>query len=255
MSVCRVEHTSDYSVMANYHLDDKRLSLKAKGLLSYMLRLPDDWDYTVAGLQKSTCDGRVAIRSALEELEAAGYISREQTHTEAGTFGGNDYVIRECPIGYAKPDDAPLAQNLQTVPLAQNPPADNMPAENLQQPSTNIPSTKTIPPIAPHRGRERVVKLKTDWKPERFEKFWVYYPLHKSKQAAMRAWDRLKPDDALLAQMARALQVQKASQEWQRGIGIPYCSTYLNGQRWTDEPDAMPEDSSPGGWAEDREVI
>ena len=73
MAVFRVERTGDYTVMSNFHLKDKRLSLKAKGLLSQMLSLPDDWDYTLSGLSYINRESKDAIRSAVNELETAGY--------------------------------------------------------------------------------------------------------------------------------------------------------------------------------------
>ena len=76
--------------------------------------------------------------------------------------------------------------------------------------------------------------LQPSWKPERFEGFWSYYPIHTSKQAAMRAWDRLKPGDELIADIGKALRRQKESDLWLRGVGIPYASTYLNQRRWED---------------------
>ena len=79
MPVFRVERTHDYTVMSNFHLKDKRLSLKAKGLLSQMLSLPDDWDYTLSGLCFINRESKDAIRSAINELERAGYIRRRQT--------------------------------------------------------------------------------------------------------------------------------------------------------------------------------
>ena len=91
----------------------------------------------------------------------------------------------------------------------------------------------------PKRGR--AAKAAPDWKPERFEGFWRMYPVKKSKQAAIRAWDSLHPDDRLLAVMGHALQRQLASPEWQRkireedGQGIPYPASWINGRRWEDE--------------------
>ena len=79
-----------------------------------------------------------------------------------------------------------------------------------------------------------------DWKPERFARFWDYYPRGESKQAAIRAWDRLKPSDELISEMAAALRWQKESASWQAGVGIPYASTWLNNQRWTDVPKELP---------------
>lgn len=83
MAVFRVERTRDYTVMSNYHLRDKHLSLKAKGLLSQMLSLPEDWDYTLTGLACINKESKDAIRSAVNELEDAGYIKRHQKKAES----------------------------------------------------------------------------------------------------------------------------------------------------------------------------
>lgn len=97
-----------------------------------------------------------------------------------------------------------------------------------------------------------------DWKPDRFAGFWNFYPREgrKSKQAAMDAWDKLHPDDSLIDHIAKALVKLKATDNWRRGIGIPYASTFLNGSRWTDadELDA-PGNGSSSGWADDEEVL
>lgn len=98
MAVFRVERTQNYTAMSNYHLWDKRLSLKAKGLLSQMLSLPEDWDYTLSGLARINAEGKDAIRAAVVELEQAGYIQRRQKIDKAGKFSGNEYIIRKCPV-------------------------------------------------------------------------------------------------------------------------------------------------------------
>ena len=98
------------------------------------------------------------------------------------------------------------------------------------------------PPISPQGDgarsrRKREPKDAPDWKPERFEAFWAYYRTHvrpEDRQAAIRAWDRLQPDDALIARIGRALQIQIQSQDWLNGVGKPYASTYLNNARWKD---------------------
>ena len=105
MAVFRVERTSDYTVMSNYHLRDKRLSLKAKGLLSQMLSLPEDWDYTLTGLCYINRESKDAIRTAIRELEEAGYIRRRQTIDSGGKFAGNEYTIYERP--QEPPSDEP----------------------------------------------------------------------------------------------------------------------------------------------------
>lgn len=91
-------------------------------------------------------------------------------------------------------------------------------------------------------------------KPERFEQFWTYYPGGGSRLKAVAAWDALAPDDSLIDRMARALKRQKASPQWQAGIGIPHASTWLNNARWTDKLAETPRPAGTGGWADDPEV-
>ena len=88
-------------------------------------------------------------------------------------------------------------------------------------------------------------KKAPDWKPECFAAFWAAYPRGESKQAAIRAWDKLQPDEKLLVEMARGLQRALASESWQKGIGIPYASTWLNNRRWEDEAKPLPGGGGP----------
>ncbi len=104
---------------------------------------------------------------------------------------------------------------------------------------SNVLDDNILPPKSPPRGRR--TKSTAEWKPERFEGFWKFYPRGEGRQAAIRAWDRLQPSDELILRIGRALTLQKASPEWQAGIGIPHASTYLNQQRWTDEPREITE--------------
>lgn len=135
MSVFRIERTKDYTVMSNCHLRDKNLSLKAKGLLSQMLSLPEDWDYTLSGLAYINREGVDAIRKAINELENAGYIQRCQTKSSNGKFSSNDYVIYERPQPLS---NSPLSENPTTVkPITGNPML-----ENPTQLNTNKQITK-----------------------------------------------------------------------------------------------------------------
>lgn len=97
MAVCRVEKTKNYTIMANYHLRDKRLSLKAVGLLSKMLSLPEEWDYTTRGLAAICKDGVDAIGAALKELENCGYLVRHRLRDDRGRMRDTEYVIYESP--------------------------------------------------------------------------------------------------------------------------------------------------------------
>lgn len=141
MAVFRVEKTNDYTVMANHHLRNHALSLKAKGLLSQMLSLPEDWDYTLSGLAEINRESKDAIRAAVQELEQAGYIQRRQTQDKGGKFAGNEYVIREIPC---PPDTdtqkAPPEESGE--PLLENPTTEKPSTENplTEKPLTEKPS-------------------------------------------------------------------------------------------------------------------
>ena len=130
MAVFRVERTKNYTVMSNYHLRDKNLSLKAKGLLSQMLSLPEDWDYTLLGLAQINAEGKDAIRAAVTELERAGYIRRRQTVDKDGKFSSNEYIIREYPVSAPDlPKGPSSAFPLMENPTTDEPTADLTPAD------------------------------------------------------------------------------------------------------------------------------
>lgn len=97
MAVFRVERNKGYTVMSNHHLRNKELTLKAKGLLSQMLSLPEDWDYTLAGLSYINRESIDAIRTAIWELEKAGYITRRQGRDDKGKMTAIEYTIYEQP--------------------------------------------------------------------------------------------------------------------------------------------------------------
>ena len=98
MPVCRVERTGDYTTMSNHHLRNIEISLKAKGLLSVMLSLPDNWDYTIRGLSIINKEGLDYIRSTIHELELAGYVERKRIRDNQGRFRTAEYIIREKPV-------------------------------------------------------------------------------------------------------------------------------------------------------------
>ena len=113
MAVFRVERTRDYTVMCNHHLKDSNLSLKAKGLLSMMLSLPDEWNYTTRGLAAICKEGVDAIGKTLKELELAGYIIRRQLRGKDGRISDTEYTIFEKPRKTSPPDT--------TLPDTENP--------------------------------------------------------------------------------------------------------------------------------------
>lgn len=254
MGVIRVPHNDNFTMMANFHLKDKHLSLRAVGLMSKMLSLPEDWDYTVAGLAAICQEGREAVRKVLQELEAAGYLVRDQSRT-GGRFSGYDYSLFEQPITQGQPPPSPKISGNGEPPSPRIPVPENSVPENPPQSSTKESSTQNNPPIVPQGGRaaEKKKASAPHWKPERFEAFWRYYPAipdgngrgrRPAKDRAVRAWDKLRPDDATIAAMGAALRRQKESRQWQEGVGIPYASTWLNARTWEEECEDLPAPAS-----------
>lgn len=130
MPVIRVNKTKDYTVMANYHFRDKNLSLKAKGLLSMMLSLPDGWGYSIEGLTKLSADGRDCVMATLKELEKFHYLKRSRVRNEAGKLGESIYDIYEQP--------------LTEKPKLENPTLDKPMLENPTLLNTNRLNTKVL---------------------------------------------------------------------------------------------------------------
>lgn len=112
--VFKIEKNKNYTVMSNHHLRNKNLSLKAKGLLSFMLSLPEDWDYSLNGLVSVSKESKKAIRSILNELKENGYLVVEQTRGEKGQYKYN-YIIYEEPLDIKKEKDHPDTQKGNTV--------------------------------------------------------------------------------------------------------------------------------------------
>lgn len=155
MAVFRVDKTKDYTVMCNHHLRDKNLSLKAKGLLSLMLSLPDDWDYTLSGLACINKEKIDAIRTAVLELEQSGYITRKRIRNANGTLGDIEYTIHEKP----KQEEPTLENPILDNPMLVKPMLDEPMLENPTQLNTNIQNTDSqnidspTPSVAPIRSR------------------------------------------------------------------------------------------------------
>jgi len=160
MAVFRVERNTGYTVMSNHHLRNKALTLKAKGLLSQMLSLPEDWDYTLAGLSHINREKIDAIREAVKELEKAGYIVRSRERDEKGRLRGADYIIYEQPQppeeqppgdGQLPTLDLPTLENptldnpTQEKPTLENPTQLNKDISSKEQSITDLSSTHSIP--------------------------------------------------------------------------------------------------------------
>ena len=178
MSVFRVEKNKGYTVMSNHHLRNHTLSLKAKGLLSQMLSLPDDWDYTLQGLAQINKESIDAIREAVRELERAGYIERSRERDERGCLRGTVYTIYEQP--HTEPTPEEPAQALPTLdhptlekptldfPTLENPTQLITKRENKEKRNTDRSITDSIP--FPSGFPETPVQKRTEAK-ESFERY------------------------------------------------------------------------------------
>lgn len=133
MSVFRIHKTSNYTIMSNHHFKERGLSLKAKGLLSLMLSLPDDWNYNVSGLTKLSKDGKDSVMSALQELEKFGYLTRQQMVNSKGQFSGVEYHIYEEP----QQDNTITEKSNSASPTLAKPNAEKREQLNTNQSITN----------------------------------------------------------------------------------------------------------------------
>lgn len=144
MSKFKVDKTRDYTVLSNYHFKEKKMSLKAKGLLSLMLSLPDTWDYSVAGLVTLSKDGKDSVMAALAELEKFGYLTRVRTTNSKGQFSGVEYNIYEAPQR-----DMPIAEKQhegkQNADNPQQLSKDLINSSSLQEEDTKGLNTYEIP--------------------------------------------------------------------------------------------------------------
>lgn len=181
MSVIRVNKTKDFTVMSNYHFRDKRLSLKAKGLLSEMLSLPENWDYTVAGLVMINKENETAIKSALKELAEFGYLVITKLMPNQTESGRIEYIYDI----YEKPQPAGTQaiekQGIENLGL------ENQAVENQPQYNTNNE-------LLNHKvNKDKINKQAIE---HEFERLWKEYPKKQGKENAFKVYlkERSKRD-------------------------------------------------------------
>ena len=271
-STIRIERRRGFTFLQNDMLRDTRLSLKTKGLLAVLLSLPDDWKYSVSGLAKICGTGKDAIRSSLAEMEKAGYLDREQAHTEDGKFGGNAYVVHEV-------SRIPLSENPTTVeecgqplsgkpstvePVPGEPVTENPTQLNKQVLNKDLSNTPHSPPKGDRPARKRRSKSVPGWRAEEFEGFWSDYPRDEDRVKAVEEWDKLPRDkelmdrhggseDALLTEITLGLKRHLECEDWLEGWGIPYAFRWLRDRRWTEKQKQV-QPASPHRGAEPPEV-
>ena len=254
--VIRVQRSSGYTVLPNGILRDAGLSLKTKGLFAIILSLPEDWDYSVAGLATVAGCGRDAIRSALAEMEKGGYLSRSRSHGDGGKFTGIVYTIRDQAEPLSEnptmAEEAPLsgfpilAEPMLDKPSSENPTQLNKDLSSKDLSNTPLPPKGgAVPEKAKPKRRRRAPKSAPSWMPERFEGFWAAYPRDEDRAKAVEQWDKLPQDrelmerygseDALLHDIALGLKIHLECEDWREGRGIPYAFRWLRDRRWLEK--------------------
>ena len=220
MAILRNASRGKYTVLNNGIFRDENLSAKSLGILAKMLSLPDNWEFSETGLCSIfKKDGRDSIRSGLKELEENGYLVRSRIRDDSGKLTSVEWTVSDRPMF-----EKPMLEN----PMLENPMLENRTQYNTKEYNTKEFITKDIPPISP-KGEKDCSDL--------FNQFWTAYPKHIAKQSAVKAFEKLKPDEKLLEAMLKAIEMQKESKQWEKDDGafIPYPATWLNQRRWEDE--------------------
>lgn len=218
MSIIRAPRPEGNFYLLNKAIsEDQRLSWAARGMLVFLLGKPDHWEVSTHHLIGQTKDclgkasGRDAVRGLIRELEQAGYLQIFLERAEGGEFGGRSYTVSESPAtDYPGP----------------------------------VEPSPVNPPLVSIEGKQGLNKAARIEKPmadkdmaEAFEVFWKLYPNKKSKKDARKAWEKLKPGAELRMTLMTALGNHRISRDWAKDDGqyVPMASTWLNGERWTDE--------------------
>lgn len=191
-------------------IKDKNLSWKAKGLMSYLLSLPDDWVVHKSELCNNSKDGRDATRAAFDELESSGYIvSIEIRDVNTGQFMGFNYMV--------------YAISLKS-PITENPSSVNLISDNLMSEKPSIQRTNNTK------------NLNTTKDNGLFDLFWSVYPKKEAKAKALIAWNKAKIDDETAQRIIKAVENRRKTEQWlkENGQFIPLPATYLNQARWND---------------------
>lgn len=253
MSVIRREFmpsVDQYTTIPNAWLRDRNMTRRARGLLVELLSHREGWSVTVESLVRTGKEGKAAISRDLRELEELGYLRREQARTKTG-FGSMDYVLTDpARAETSQADDAGRLQGTDKSvtgdSLSDNVVTDNVGATNVGATSvvpTNTPTKKNnqedqLQEEPPRKNNARATRDASD----RFSEFWAIYPRRQAKAAAVKAWNKaVKRADVEVILEAAARYRDDPQREPQF---TAHPSTWLNQDRWEDEP--LPAPSSPG---------
>ena len=223
MAIRRSKRDSNFTIISNTGMKDDRLSFKAKGLLAYMLTLPDDWVFYESEIAKHSTDGKQAVRTGLKELQSAGYLVKEQARNQNGKFSKVDWVVSDEP---------------ENVDITTVPPSTTLPSTD--KPSTVKPPTDNQPLLSTN-GTKDLSKQNTN-KPssakltEDFEKLWQLYPKKQgSKKKALASYKKAIKSGTTNKEIQDGIVAYKKylhREQWQKPAN---GDTWFNNERWNNE--------------------
>lgn len=235
MAVFRVNKNRNYTVMSNYHLRDKNLSLKAKGLLSQMLSLPEDWDYTIQGLCSINKEKEASINSTLNELKDNGYLKVTKKMPNETKSGRIEYVydIYETPKQEGEKQDLEnLGVEFQGVEFQG---LENQGQLNTEELSTEITSTEER--NKDNLKEKSIKKEKDSLLFQEFDIIWARYPRHEGKQNALKSYIKARHEGVDMVTIKDAVESYRRMCESERREKryIKQGSTWFNQRSWEDE--------------------
>ena len=216
----RITYTpnKNYSIIPNYHLRDKRLSLKAMGLLSLIISLPENWQCSISGFTSMSNDGKDSVGNTIKELEKYGYLKREQIK-ENGKFAGFNYIVYDKPLV-----EKPLTEN----PITEKPLQINTNKVNIEELNTNKEKYKREKLNLVYDQPEEINEVE-EW----FEYFWKCYPKKVDKKGSYKAFKNIPHlNKELFHTIYTSLELHKRSAQWQNPQYIPNPTTWLHQARW-----------------------
>lgn len=229
--IFKINKNKNYIVMSNYHLKEKDMSLKAKGLLSLMLSLPSDWDYSINGLVSICKENETSIKSSLDELKKFGYLEVMKLMPNETETGRIEYVYNIYEI----PKQGVEKQGVDFLGV------EFLGLENQGQLNIEykILNNKDIDNNIKENYNKRKIEssFESDSDEELFNRFWKEYPKKVSKEKAKKWFIKNKPSEELVDLMVKQLKRFKTLKQWKDKDGqyIPYPSSWLNAHSWEDE--------------------
>lgn len=235
MAIKRVKKEMNYTIINNTGLKDKSLSLKAKGLLAYMLSLPDDWIFYETELIKHSKDGRDSIRGGLKELEDKGYLVRERARDDLGKLKGTDWLLYETPQNVNIPTFPPKTD----FPMLGKPMLDNPMLGNPTLLSTN--STKDLPKLNTNNTKDKDNTSNKDSMAVLFDKIWAIYPKKTLKKSGLAAYKKAIKKGVTHEDIEQGVlnyvAYQKLNSSWLKPMD---GGRWFQNERWADEYDMTP---------------